>query len=274
MKARFVADSSANCYTNNVFASVPMKVQAGATEYVDDDNLNVPAMLDELDAYKGKSSSACPSSAQWLEAFGDAEEVYGVAITSGLSGCYNAARIAAEEYTAAHPERKVFILDSLSTGPEMELIVEKYQELVREGLSFEAVKAKIQAYLAHTHLMFSLESLANFAKNGRVNPAVAALAGLLGIRVVGKASDEGTLEPLHKCRGERKALLQLLASMKEIGYAGGKVRLAHSYNEKAALSFKEMILSHFPDADVSIRLNRGLCCYYAERGGLLVGFEG
>ena len=56
----------------------------------------------------------------------------------------------------------------------------------------------------------SLVRLENFAKNGRVSPAVAKVVGLLGIRVVGRASDEGTLEPTYKVRGEKKALGKLL----------------------------------------------------------------
>lgn len=61
---------------------------------------------------------------------------YGVSLTSHLSGCYNAACIAAEDYITEHPDRKVFILDSLSTGPELELLIEKYHDLIEFGCSF------------------------------------------------------------------------------------------------------------------------------------------
>ena len=133
---------------------------------------------------------------------------------------------------------------------------------------------EIKEYHKRTHLLFSLESLANFAKNGRVSPVVAKAVGVLGLRVVGKASDEGTLEPMHKCRGEKRALQQLFDSMKETGYNGGKVRLAHSYNPGAAEALASLIREEYPKSDISICCNRGLCCYYAEEGGLLVGFEG
>ena len=75
-------------------------------------------------------------------------------------------------------------------------------------------------------------------------------------------------------RGERKTLVQLFETMKSLGYKGGKVRLSHSYNPEAALAFKALILDSFPNADISVALNRGLCCFYAEEGGLLAGFEG
>ncbi len=275
MKIRLVADSSANIYPNHtpVVYAAPMKIVTSVKEYVDDDNLNVPEMLKELREYKGKSSTACPSANDWLETFDDADIVYGVSITSNLSGCYNAAMVAKAQYEESHPGRKVFILDTLSTGPEMQLLLEKYDELIKKGLSFDEVVSEIREYHNKTHLAFFLSSLDNFAKNGRVNPVVAKAIGVLGLRIVGKASDEGTLEPMHKVRGERKTLLQLFETMKELGYNGGKVRLAHSYKADAAENFKNIILASFPDADVSYTLNRGLCCYYAEEGGLLVGFE-
>jgi len=276
MKIRLVADSSANIYPGNKpeAFSAPMKIVTTEKEYVDDDHLDVPGMLKELRQYKGKSSTACPSVDDWLNTFGDADIVYGVSITSNLSGCYNAAMIAAQQYMEQHPDRKVFILDTLSTGPEMQLLLEKYASLVESGKSFDEVVSEIKEYSKKTHLIFSLESLDNFAKNGRVNPVVAKAIGVLGLRIVGKASDEGTLEPMHKCRGEKKAMQQLLSTMKSLGFSGGKVRLAHSYNEKLARDFAALIKKEFPESDITYLCNRGLCCYYAEEGSFLVGFEG
>ena len=275
MKIKLVADSSANAhaFTDMDVTYVPLKIVTDNKEYTDTVDLDVSEMLKDLREYKGKSSTACPSISDWTDAFSDADAVFGIAITSNLSGCFNAAVIAADEYTSANPDAKVFIMDSLSTGPEMQLILEKYRELILKGKSFEEIRDEAQAYHKRTRLIFSLESLNNFSKNGRISPVVAKAVGVLGLRIVGKASDEGTLEPMHKCRGEKKALQQLLASMKEMGYQGGKVRLSHSYNENAANSFAALLRENYPDCDVSITLNRGLCCYYAEEGGLLVGFE-
>lgn len=275
MKKVIVADSSANLYQDECgyFVPVPLKILTDEKEYVDNEALDVAGMLADLWKYKGRSSTACPSVGDWLHAFGDAEEVYGVSLTSHLSGCYNAACIAAEEYMAEHPGRKVFILDSLSTGPELELLIEKYRELIEAGYAFDVIQQRIKEYLKQTHLLFSLESLSNFAKNGRVSPALAAAANLLGIRIVGRASDAGELEPLHKSRGEKRAMKQLWDCMQQSGYAGGKVRIRHSDNRNAAEMLSGEILSSYPDADIKIGANRGLCSYYAEKGGILVGFE-
>lgn len=275
MKKLIVSDSSANLYRDerSYFTPVPMKIIAGEKEYADDETLDVAGMLDDLQKYSGPSGSSCPSVGDWLRAFGEAEEVFGISITSRLSGCYNAACIAAEEYMSEHAGRKVFILDSLTTGPEMELLVEKCRELIEAGYAFDEIKDRITEYLKRTRLLFSLESLSNFARNGRVRPSLAAIANLIGIRIVGRASSEGELEPLHKCRGEKRAIRQLWDSMQQYGYAGGKVRIRHSDNRNAAEMLSGEILSSYPDADIKVGTNHGLCSYYAEKGGILVGFE-
>ena len=272
---KIVADSSANLLTlqHVPFSSAPMKVIAGDREFVDDARLDLDAMLRFFKAYKGKSQTSCPNTGDWLEAFGEAEDIFCVAITSGLSGSYNSACAARDLYEAENPGKRVFVIDSLSAGPELTLIVKKLEELVLAGMGYEDICREITSYQEKTGLIFMLESLNNFAANGRVSPAVAKIAGMLGIRIVGKASDVGTLEPTDKCRGEKKSLDTLLARLKEYSLRGGKVEIAHCQNESAAEKLKAMIEEALPDVTVTVGINLGLCSYYAELGGLLVAYE-
>ena len=271
--AKIVVDSSANMTASTAVSSVPLKIITDNKEYIDDANLNTAAMVWDLQTYTGKSSTACPSPQDWLEAFGNAPYVFCIAITSNLSGCCNAANIAKADYELAYPDRKVCVIDSLSTGGEMELIAEKIQELMAAELSFEEICEKVKDYQQHTGLMFMLESMQNLANNGRVNKIVAKAAGILGIRAVGKASDVGTLEPMDKCRGEKKALAALADNMVALGYDGGKMRISHCLNLSAAETLKANILAAYPGADIQIRPTGGLCSFYAEKGGMIIGFE-
>lgn len=273
-KILIVADSSANIPTRLPdFAVAPLKIIAGDREFVDDENLNVDEMVTFFDSYKERSKTSCPNPGDWLEAFGDADDIFCVTITSGLSGSYNAACVAKGMYEAEQAGKRVFVIDSLSAGPELALIVEKLEELIAAGGSYEEICGEITGYTQKTGLFFALASLKNFAANGRVPVAVAKIAGLLGIRIVGKASQQGTLEPLDKCRGEGKALDRLLDHIRSTGFSGGKVRIAHCQNEPAAQKLRELLLSHFPKADIAITKCLGLCSYYAEKGGLLVACE-
>ena len=271
---KIVADSSADLLTLDglSFSSAPLKIITAEKEFVDDADLDVENMADYLQNYSGKSSTSCPNTADWLDAFGDAKYVFCITITATLSGSYNAACLAKQTYEETYPDRKVFVLNSLTTGPEMVLILEKFKECIINGMSFENACKYAQEYSNKTGLLFMLESMKNFANNGRVSPLVAKAVGLLGIRIVGKASDKGTLEPLDKCRGEQKGLQAIVERMKSLGHVGGKVKISHCFNEKAALELKKMIENTF-NSIVEISKTRGLCSFYAEKGGLLVGFE-
>lgn len=275
MNYKIVSDSAASLYAleNVDFACVPLKICAGENEYVDSATLDVAGMVDDLKQYSGKSRSSCPNTHEWLQAFGDADAVFAVAITSNLSGSCSAAMQAAEEYTALRSGAKVCVLDTLSAGPEMLLIIEKLRELILAGRRFEEIETEIRQYMRRTHLVFALKSLTNLARNGRVSPAMAALAGVLGICIVGRASTEGTLEQRHKFRGERKALRGLYDEMKATGFRGGRVRISHCFNPEAANQLQQAILADYPDCDVQIDACGALCSFYAERGGFLVGYE-
>ena len=273
-KNKIVADSGSDTLIlkDIPFSAAPLKIITDKKEYVDNAYLNTEEMAKELYNYSGKSSSACPGIGDYLNAFEGAENVYCITITSGLSGSYNAAMVAKRDYEFNNPGRKVHVIDSLSTGPEMKLIIDKLREFINAGKIFETIVKEIEEYKKTTGLLFMLESMKNLANNGRVNPIVAKAVGLLGIRMVGKAGDTGTLELLDKCRGEEKALKSIFSNMKKSGFKGGKVKIGHSLNENAAITLKEMILKEFSSM-VEVYKLRGLCSLYAEKGGLIVGFE-
>ena len=274
-KIKIVTDSSSDLMTLDgvAFATAPLKIITAERQYVDDQHLDTREMVTDLYSYRGKSSTSCPNIGDWLEVFGDAEWIFCVTITGTLSGSFNSAMNAKRTYEEEYPDRRVFVIDSLSTGPEMTLIIEKLQELILAGKTYEEICTEITEYQQHGDLLFMLESLKSLANNGRVSKLVASAAGILGIRMVGKASDQGTLEPLNKCRGEKKAILALADHMVAMGYEGGKMRISHCLNSAAAETLKANILAAYPQADVQIRPTGGLCSFYAEKGGLLIGFE-
>ena len=270
-----VLDSSADTAAEKTLPRklVPLKIITSEKEYVDNAELDVGAMIADLRTYSGRSSTSCPNPQEFIAAFGEAKYVFCITITGSLSGSHNAALTAAHEYTEKHPERRVCVFDSLSTGPELLLAADAIEKAALEGKSFDEVSEMLDCFRDKTGLIFMLESLQNLANNGRVSPLAAKAASVLGIRVVGKASDEGTLEQLEKCLGGKKALKSIVSNMKAEGYTGGKVGIAHCMNETAAKSLSALLLAEFPEAKTEIHPCGGLCSFYAEEGGLLVGFE-
>ena len=275
MNYRIVAESSSNVLSlgDPHYFSVPMKVRA-EKEYIDNAQLDVAQMVEDLKHHKGTSGSACPSVGEWLDAFGDADYVFGTTMSKGLSGSYNAACEAARIYMEENPGKKAYIFNTLSAGPQQAFLNEKIMELAEQGCDFETIQEKALEYYQNTHILFCLESMMNLARNGRVSMAAAKIAGVLGIRACGDVK-AGMITPVHKPRGARKATETLVEMMKERGfYDGAQLRIAHCLGERQAQDLADAVLAQFPNAKVTIEPTTALCSFYAEAGGLMIGFEG
>ena len=275
MNIKIVTDSSANV-TGALMPDVgvvPLKISTAEREFVDDDRLNLGDMLQHLKEFKGKSSTACPSVAEWLDCFEGGDWIFALTITAKLSGCYQSACIAAQTYQEQHPDAKIWVIDTCSTGPEMVMLIEKLQELTADpGRSFEQICDELREYQTHIHLLFSLASMNNLARNGRIPLALAKAIGFLGLRIIGLAK-EGDIHPLGKARGDKKTVSELWSHMQELGFAGGKFRISYTEDPSNAEALCAIIREKYPDCDIQMMPNRGLCSYYSEFGGMILGFE-
>lgn len=275
MKRKIVADSSCDIWELNGvdFAVAPMTIFTDNKHYVDNQELDIRLMSEDLAKYKGVSHTACPSVGSWLDCYEGFDEIFVITLTGAMSGTYNSAMTAKGIYEEENENVKVHVFDSLSTGPEMRLLIEKLKEMIEEDLPFEEIVEKGQDYLNHTRLFFALKSLHNFAMNGRVSKAVASAIGVLNISIFATASEEGTIQQISKCRGEKKVVKSMIEHLENAGYHGGKIRISHADNLKLAHNVRDKILELYPHADIIVYPMGGLCTYYAEIGGLLVGCE-
>ena len=273
--ARIVSDSSADMlkFEGVDFKSVPMSISTSERTFTDDELLDTGELLDYMEKYNGRSFTACPGTQSWLDAFEGADVIYVVTLTSGLSGTYNSALVAADMYMDEHPGAKIHVFDSLTTGPEMRLIIEKIAEFDKAGKSFEDIVILIEAYKKQTGIFFSFRSLHNLAQNGRVKKIAAAAVGVLGLRIVGTGSEEGTLEVNAKRKGDNHAAAEIFHQMEERHYNGGRIRICHTDNEELAKKYVHIIKKRWPDCDVKAYPSRGLISYYAERGGIILAAE-
>ena len=276
MRYQIVSDSSSNIFhlEGVNYTTVPMKIIAGEKEYVDDRNLDVRGMGSDLKIYKGKSGSSCANAQEWLDAFGDADMAFGVTISRNLSGSFNAAQQAALDFAEEHPGSRIHIFDTLSAGPEQAMVIEKIAQLVNQGLAFEEIVAQVREYQNHCHILFCLESMNNLARNGRVSPAKAKLASVLGIRACGDAQN-GQIIPTQKPRGARKATETLAAMIRERGFTNDSwLRIAHCFGETQAQALVDEVRKDFPNARYTLEPTGALCSFYAEEGGLMIAMEG
>ena len=272
---KYVTDSSCDTinYDGIDVAVAPLRIYTSERDFVDNENLDVHEMIEYLLSYKDRSYTSCPSTESWLQAYEGGDEIYVITLTSNISGTYNSACAAKEEYIKAHPQARILVVDTLSTGPEMRLILEKIIEWKKEGKTFEDISKYVEDYKKTTRLFFAFKSLHNFSQNGRVNKVLASMIAKLNISIIGTASEKGDIEPQIKCRGINNVLTRLTEELTKAGFHGGKLRICHIENKELAEKLGQKIKDLYPETDLCIYPARGLCSYYGERGGIIIGCE-
>lgn len=225
---RIAADSSCDLLTMDGvdFVSVPLTVRTAVEEFRDDAALDVDAMVTTLRGTKGRHLQRLPEhrwdweSAFWRkrrctrvhhykQPFGQLQR--GTCRKETLRG----AESLSPHFCGGHAVRRS---GDRPAHRKVSRRTALRQEL-RGGLhSRTAVSAPYPSALC-------AGTMHNLAQNGRISKLAATMAGVLGIRAVGQASEEGTLEMLGKCRGARKTQELLLSEMVRLGYRGGSVRI-------------------------------------------------
>lgn len=165
------------------FALVPFKIRVGEREFVDLPTLNTKAMLQAMTDYNGASATACPSPEEWAELFLMADKSIALTISHNLSGSYNAALTAREMVLEEHPEKQIFVLDTLSCSGALAGAAELANKLIRIGTNFDTICIELANWAQKGHIMFALASFDNLAKAGRVSRVVGFIAGRLNMRV-------------------------------------------------------------------------------------------
>lgn len=279
MTWKIIVDSSCNLRempglaTGAAFVNVPLTIQIGEKIFVDDAGLDIDDLMTTMYASSTASQSACPSPEAYRQALEGADKAIIITITGALSGSFNSARLGAEMYREDYPNAQIHLIDSLSAGAELDLLAIKLNDLIGQDLDFDQVVAAITAYQEKTKTLFALAKVDNLVKNGRLSKLVGAVVGLLNIRMVGQASSEGTLELLQKARGQKKSVSALIEEMLKAGYQGGRVIISHRNNDKIVEQLTQAITAKFSAAEVLAVPTSGLCSYYAEDGGVLMGYE-
>ena len=258
---------------NVTFERVPFSLQIEDKVFVDTLDLDIDKMMEEVYASSEPARSACPSPEAYLAAYRGAKNVIVLTLTGGMSGSYNSAIIGEKMLKEENKDVNIHIIDTLSAGGENDLYLLKINELIKKGLSFDEVVSEMKKYQENSKLIFVLEKVDNLVKNGRLNKFAAAVVGLLNMRMVGEASNEGTLHLLHKVRGEKKAVSSVVDEMIKAGYKGGRVVVTHRNNEDICRKIQDKLSEKFSNIEFMIVPTSGICSFYGEEGGMLLGYE-
>lgn len=225
-----------------------------------------PKKGSEVDVYefyqKLREKKVAKTSAVSIDAFVTAftahlekgEDIVYVALSSGLSGTFSAANIAAGELREKFPERNIYIVDSRS-GSIGEGLIAYFAALKKaEGATAEEVASYAQEAAYQLCSWFTVDDLFFLKRGGRLSAATAIVGSLFMIKPILHASEEGKLIPGSKARG-RKGAIEALADAVErlaVNPAEQVIGISHSDCLKDALDLETMLREKWDIKDVII----------------------
>ena len=254
------------------FGTIPFTIRIGGKEYIDDENMDIPGMLEANESHDELAQTACPSPEDWRARFSAAGPVIAFTISSALSGSYNSACTARTMLLEEEPDKQIAVIDSKATGPEEAMLVWAARDLILSGMEFSEIEKTLNETAERIHTSFALASYHNLIKAGRVSRLIGFIAGHLGFWGIGIGDENGQIAIRGKARGSRGMVRFLTEELTRVGLAGKQIVISHCRNEKDALALKESLARVFPQADILIQATRGLDSFYAERSGLIVGY--
>lgn len=277
MKRRIVADSSMEWtpylkdHEDQVFL-VPFAVDIGEKHFIDDGSTSVDTFLKEMKAYPDSPKSAAPTPGAYLEAFGDADEVFVVTISSKLSASYNNAQLA-KTMAEEKGNTKVHVFDSKSAASGETMAAEAILERMEKEYPFDTIVTEVERYIENGNTLFVLETLENLIKNGRISKWKGALAGALTIMPVMHGVN-GEIELYQMARGKKNAYKKLIQAIGEKSMAQAEriLYISHANAQEIAESLKKSIEEQYKFCEVKLTNMKLLSTMYANTGGIVIAF--
>lgn len=275
---RIIADSC--CDLNPEIAEktkvelVPLTIQVNGKDFVDDENLDVDLLIENMRSSEEAPKTACPSPNAFMERYKGDESVFVVTLSSALSGTYESAAMAKELFLEEFGNKFIHVFDSLSASVGETLISMKISELIDKGLKELEIVEKVNSYIKGMKTFFTLESLDNLVKAGRIKPLVARVTSILNVKPIMGATPDGEIQLEERTIGSRKSFRRFVELIGEqgINLEERVLGIAHCNNLEKALKFKEEVLKRYKFKDIIIVKTAGISTVYANEGGIIVAF--
>ena len=224
-------------------------------EYPDDLGATVPPKeLYERMLAGETSKTSQPSAGEYIEFFeqflSEGKDILHITLSTGISGAFNSAKVAAEEMREKYPDRTIYVVDSLGASSGYGLIMETLADLRDKGHGIEDLHEWIMKHrLSMNHWFFSTD-LTFYIRGGRVSKTSGFFGNMLGICPLLNMDNLGRLIPREKVLGKKRVIRRTVEKMVENAVNGtdyvGKVFICHSECLEDAQRIAELVKEKFP----------------------------
>ena len=258
------ADLTKEHFQNRDISYICFHFELDGKQYMDDLGESISfqdfyqAMVDGADT-KTSQINADEFMAYFEPFLKEGKDIVHVTLSSGISGVYNSACIARDEMMEQYPDRKIYIIDSLTAASGYGLFMDKLADLRDQGMSAEELTAWAEENKLNCQAWFFSSDLTFFVKGGRVSKTSGFVGNLLNICPLLNISFEGKLIPRLKIRTKKKAIVTIVDKMAELAENGtdysGKCYISNSACYEDAKAVADLIEARFPKLNGNVLIN-------------------
>lgn len=256
---------------------VPLYLHFQDKQYISGVTITLDDFYQKIKEYDELPRSSAPSPNDFYEAYKKVDPdtaIINLSLTKGLSTTYENAVLAKNMLLEEEPDRKIAVINTKTASCGMALFLHEASKKIEEGYSFEELEAHLQARVEETATLIALKTVDNLIRGGRLDKVRGAIAKTLNIKLLMRASEEGTIEVAEKVRGDKKSIKRLIEQIGEYtnSFEGKVIVISHSNAEDRAKSLMEEITSKYPFEDAYIAEMGPLISTYAGEGGIVISF--
>lgn len=189
----------------------------------------------------------------------EGKDILHVSLSSGLSGSFNSASIAARDLMEKYPERTIKVVDSLGASSGFGVLMTYLADLRDEGKSLTEVYDWAEKNKLRVHHWFFSTDLTSYKRGGRISATSAMVGTLLGICPLLNMDNEGHLIPRKKIRTKKKVIEELVNMMKEHVEDGpdykGYCYISNSACEEDAEKVRDLVEAYCPNLKGKVLIN-------------------
>ena len=241
---RIIVDSTADLTpeVKSRLTVVPLTIHFGEEQYIDGVTITHKAFYEKLIECDTLPTTSQATPFHFTEYFEKAvaagEDVVAITVSSKLSGTFQSAMIAAEDFPG-----RVHVVDSRSVAIGSGILAQYALTLVDQGMDAASIAEQLMAERDNIHLIALLDTLEYLKKGGRISKTVAFAGNLLSIKPV-VCLDGGEVKILGKARGSRQGNNLLIQEIQSggvdysrpvlLGYTGLEDSLLQKYIQDSA----------------------------------------
>ena len=203
-------------------------------------------------------------------------DVLFICMSSGLTGTFQSALVAAEDLNEEYPDRKCIVIDSMSASLGEGFLAVKASKMRENGCSIEETQKWIEDNKLKMRHIFTVDDLKFLKKGGRISGITSLIGNVLGIKPVLYATDQGTIEMLSPVRGRKKSIKALIGDF--MNYvdidANDMIGIAHCDCKEESMIIEKAIREKYPDIEIINKVYDRLSGAHVGPGALCVFFMG